>query len=599
MPTEIRISKHNALYQASIQLEELDYTKLYRAYSGIRKSQIEPRVLFKVLVCAYMKGVYSSRKIEELCRENLVFRWLLEDQKTPDHCTIARFRGNRNLQEAFEDLFFQYVKKLENKGYTEHSEVFVDGTKIESKANRYTFVWLKQVSKQLEKIKARLKELVCPQGNLTSTKVEKRLEQLNTEIEAQGIEVKKGRGHHKPEIVRERDELALLYRRWMEYNRKKAICGENRNSYSKTDTDATFMHMKDDHMRNGQLKPGYNVQFAVNSGFITGIGVFSNRTDFGTLIPFLTYLWHKHGKSYRNVVADSGYESLANYRWLFENGQTAFIKPANYESGKKRSSKSQVGRMENMGYYEPDDCFICKNGRHLDLSSHYTSHAKDGTERKISVYRCEDCSGCPYRTACCKAKDSEKRKEIFVCWEFQNLRKNSYHNITTEEGKLLRCNRSIQAEGAFGQLKHNRNFKRFLTGGKVKVLAELQVRYRIVMSAEMHKVNDRYGDAVFLHSTAEGIGQLPLGVQKEVGAAALQGIRLYKEAGLTAAGTADHNNVQIPLVLVGIIAEADILGKNDFLPRVLAVAVAFVQFTGIAPMGRAVFLAGAAVRLIE
>ena len=413
MPTEIRISKHNALYQASIQLEELDYTKLYRAYSGIRKSQIEPRVLFKVLVCAYMKGVYSSRKIEELCRENLVFRWLLEDQKTPDHCTIARFRGNRNLQEAFEDLFFQYVKKLENKGYTEHSEVFVDGTKIESKANRYTFVWLKQVSKQLEKIKARLRELVCPQGNLTSTKVEKRLEQLNTEIEAQGIEVKKGRGHHKPEIVRERDELALLYRRWMEYNRKKAICGENRNSYSKTDTDATFMHMKDDHMRNGQLKPGYNVQFAVNSGFITGIGVFSNRTDFGTLIPFLAYLWHKHGKSYRNVVADSGYESLANYRWLFENGQTAFIKPANYESGKKRSSKSQVGRMENMGYYEPDDCFICKNGRHLDLSSHYTSHAKDGTERKISVYRCEDCSGCPYRTACCKTKDSEKRKENF------------------------------------------------------------------------------------------------------------------------------------------------------------------------------------------
>ena len=263
------------------------------------------------------------------------------------------------------------------------------------------------------------------------------------------------------------------YRRWMEYNRKKTICGENRNSYSKTDTDATFMHMKDDHMRNGQLKPGYNVQFAVNSGFITGIGVFSNRTDFGMLIPFLTYLWHKHGKSYRNVVADSGYESLANYRWLFENGQTAFIKPANYESGKKRSSKSQVGRMENMGYYEPDGCFICKNGRHLDLSSHYTSHAKDGTERNISVYRCEDCPDCPYRAACCKAKDSEKRKEIFVCWEFRNLRKNSHHNITTEEGKLLRCNRSIQAEGAFGQLKHNRNFKRFLTGGKVKVLAKL------------------------------------------------------------------------------------------------------------------------------
>lgn len=249
----------------------------------------------------------------------------------------------------------------------------------------------------------------------------------------------------------------------MEYNRKKTICGENRNSYSKTDTDATFMHMKDDHMRNGQLKPGYNVQFAVNSGFITGIGVFSNRTDLGTLIPFLTYLWHKHGKSYRNVVADSGYESLANYRWLFENGQTAFIKPANYESGKKRSSKSQVGRMENMGYYEPDDCFICKNGRHLDLSSHYTSHAKDGTERKISVYRCEDCSDCPYRAACCKAKDSERLKEIFVCWEFQNLRNVSQHYHRGRKVAALQpfysgrgCLRTAKAQSEFQAFPYRR-----------------------------------------------------------------------------------------------------------------------------------------------
>lgn len=129
--------------------------------------------------------------------------------------------------------------------------------------------------------------------------------------------------------------------------------------------------------------------------------------------------------------------------------------------------------MENMGYYKPDDCFICKNGRHLDYVSKYTSHAKDGTEREISVYRCEDCSDCPYRSVCCKAKEENRRKEISVCWEFQKMRQQSYRNITTEEGKLLRCNRSIQAEGAFGQLKHNRSFKRFLTGGNIKVLAEL------------------------------------------------------------------------------------------------------------------------------
>ena len=243
MQTEIQIDKHHALCQASGQLEELDYTKLYFAYSGIRKSQIEPRVLFKVLVCAYMKGVYSSRKIEELCRENLVFRWLLEEQNVPDHCTIARFRSSPKLQGAFEDLFFQYIALLEKKGFTEHTEVFVDGTKIESKANKYTFVWLKQVLKQLEKVKGKLKELIAPEGNLTLSKVESKLEELNSEIASQRIEVKKGRGHHKPEIVRKRDRVEELHRRWIEYEKKKAICGEKRNSYSKTDPDATFMHM--------------------------------------------------------------------------------------------------------------------------------------------------------------------------------------------------------------------------------------------------------------------------------------------------------------------------------------------------------------------
>ena len=164
MPTEIEINKNHPLYKAAVQLEELDYTKMYKSYSGIRKSQIEPRVMFKVMVCAYMKGVYTSRKIEELCRENLVFQWLLEDQGVPDHCTIARFRSNPKLQGAFEDLFFQYVKQLEKQGLVEHEEVFIDGTKIESKANRYQIVWLKNVMRQLEKDKRKSKNRVAAGG---------------------------------------------------------------------------------------------------------------------------------------------------------------------------------------------------------------------------------------------------------------------------------------------------------------------------------------------------------------------------------------------------------------------------------------------------
>ena len=111
-----------------------------------------------------------------------MFRWLLEYQNVPDRCTITRFRSNPKLQEAFEDLFFQYIARLEKKGLIEHAEVFVDGTKIEIKANKYTFVWLKPVLKQLEKVKEKLKELITPEGNLTLSKVESKLKELNSEI---------------------------------------------------------------------------------------------------------------------------------------------------------------------------------------------------------------------------------------------------------------------------------------------------------------------------------------------------------------------------------------------------------------------------------
>ena len=233
------------------------------------------------------------------------------------------------------------------------------------------------------------------------------------------------------------------------------------------------MHMKDDHMRNGQLKPGYNVQFAVNSQFIVGLGVFPDRTDYATLPPMLETLKERLGFRFRQVVADSGYESLENYRYLDQHKQEAYIKPNNYESSRTRKFKAQIGRAENMGYYAPGDYYLCKNGRILDNIGTSTEHDKDGTTREVTRYRCEDCSDCPYRAACCKARDPERRKELVVCREFTEYREASLGRITTEEGKLLRVNRSIQAEGAFGQLKHNRKFVRFLTAGNVKVAYEL------------------------------------------------------------------------------------------------------------------------------
>lgn len=471
----IEIRKDEFFRQVRGQLEGLDYRELYSAYSGsIRKSQVEPRILFEILVCAYALGVYSTRKIEELCRNHVQFLLILDGQEAPDHTTIARFRSGKETGRAIVGLFEQYTRQLEAMGETDHEVCFIDGTKLESKANRYTFVWRKSVERELTKIKEKLKALmVGSEGYATLNKALAYLAQLDGEIAAAHIEVKRGRGHRKPTIVRLRDEVRVLTERWSSYEEKKRILGEGRNSYARTDPDATFMHMKEDHMRNGQLKPGYNVQFVVNSEYITGIGVFSNRTDYAALPVLLDTLATAHGKRYARIVADAGYESLSNYRYLKEHGQLAYIKPNNYASCKTRKYKAQIGRAENMAYYEPGDYFLCKAGRILARVGTTQETSKDGTRREVANYRCEDCRDCPYRADCCKARDIERPKELAICWELETLRRHSLMRITTDEGKLLRVNRSIQSEGSFGQLKHNRGFKRFLTGGNVKVMTEL------------------------------------------------------------------------------------------------------------------------------
>ena len=184
----------------------------------------------------------------------------------------------------------------------------------------------------------------------------KKLQTLQKYLEQQrgSIAFVRGKGKRKSEEQRRWEELYEHSKRWEDYENSLKTMGESRNSYSKTDPDATFMRMKDDHMRNGQLKPAYNVQIAVNSEYITGVEVFSNRTDFGTLVPFLKQMQHHHEAKYKEVTADSGYESLDNYLYLEDNGQVSFIKPANHEAQKTKKFRQKIGRIENMAY-DPEE----------------------------------------------------------------------------------------------------------------------------------------------------------------------------------------------------------------------------------------------------
>lgn len=483
--TEILIPTNDPVRLASAQLEELDYRKLYRAYSPKgRKSAAEPRVIFKVLVYGYMSGIYSSRKLEAACRKNIDFMWLLEGERVPDHNTLARFRTGR-LKEAIEDLFYQYARKLDEMGETDHESVFIDGTKIESCANRYTFVWRGSVEKNLSRLREQVRaefQAKGISGNVTLGKLRTLVEEETRKCE--GIEFVSGKGKRKPPEQRELEKLQDWLARWIGYEEKLSIMRNDRNSYSRTDPDATFMRMKEDHMRNGQLKPGYNMQIAVNSEYITGVAAYPDRTDSGTLIPFMKEMEYGHHTKYSKIVADAGYESQDNYLYLDSRGQMSFIKPQNYEYENTKQFKTKIGRRENMQYDDIEDSYICAVGKKLTFFREKSVVTKEGYVKTTAYYQCADCDGCQLKNKCFQSK-KYPNKQLTVKRDLAELGEQSRRNITTPEGIQLRLNRSIQVEGAFGVLKYDRHFKRFLTRGKKNISIEL---YLLCLAFDINKL---------------------------------------------------------------------------------------------------------------
>ena len=267
-----------------------------------------------------------------------------------------------------------------------------------------------------------------------------------------------GKGHHKTQLQRDIEALGAIIDKKNEYiSSLRKFNG--RNSYSKTDVEATFMHLKEDYMRNGQLKAAFNIQIGVESEYIIGVGAFSNRSDVGTLIPFLRRIKNHTNRIIERVIADAGYESEENYAFLEENGYESFIKPTNY--------KIKKDSLNDLVYDSENDRYICKNNRYLSFAYESKRTSESGYETVTRHYRTDTCIGCPYRDKCYKGK-ADFRK-IQISESFRAHREKSLANITSDEGILLRMNRSIQVEGVFGVLKQDYGFRRFLTRGKKKI----------------------------------------------------------------------------------------------------------------------------------
>ncbi|MFH5181634.1 IS1182 family transposase [Paenibacillus sp. TAB 01] len=445
----------------------------------------------------YSQKVYSCRGTEKLLRENLPAMWLAAMQQ-PDFRTLNEFRGVR-MKACMDELFETMIQKLIADNYITMENYFLDGTKIEADANKYSFVWKKSTLRFEEKLKKKVQETLAHihaltqqeageyaaadpdelPGQLeeTATALEKRVETLTEQMaQANGSEERKAlrkerRAWKQPLKQIRRDFLPRLAK----YEQQKACFGD-RNSYSKTDPDATFMRMKEDHMKNGQLKPGYNVQMATDNQFILFYSLHQRPTDTRCFIPHMERLAASSLPMPKTVIADAGYGSEENYLYAVgEEREPRFdflIPYGNYMKERTRRYKKDIRHATNWTYEALDDRFLCPNGRYVRFKKYQTKKNASGLEQSFKVYECEDCSNCPFKPACTKAKGNRQ-----VHWNtvWEELKAKAKKALEDDEKSAIYVRGKVEVESVFGHIKGNRSFRRFFLRGLDKVHTEFGI----------------------------------------------------------------------------------------------------------------------------
>jgi len=457
-------------------VESLDLSSFRKLYKERGRSPYDPKMLLKVIIYAYMNNIYSCRKIERSLKRDVHFIWLAGYEQ-PDFITINRFRNR--VKHEINNVFTQLVLLLNAKGLVTLDVEYIDGTKIESKANKYTFVWRKTVEKNRAKLLEKIRVLLSQVDDAiaqdkaaaeavsftpeTLTEIATELRDALTEQPASKSKEGKKALRQKQKQVRQLEEMAD---KLSEYNSHLETLGE-RNSYSKTDKEATFMRMKEDAMNNGQTKPGYNLQIGTENQFITDFGFFPNPTDTLTMIPFLSSFSMRYNRQLKEVCADAGYGSEENYAYMEANGTEAYVKYNYFHKEQKRAFKNDIFRIENLYYNQDEDYFVCPMGQHMTRAG--TRHDKTGSgyRTESAVYRAQRCEGCPLRWGCYKKKRGDR--EIEVNHRLMEYKRKARERLTSERGQEHRSRRPIEPEAVFGQMKYNMQYKRFRHFGKDKV----------------------------------------------------------------------------------------------------------------------------------
>jgi transposase len=454
-------------------IDNVDDTSLLKQYKGGGCSSYHPRMLFKVMIYSYLRNIYSSRKMEAALKENIHFMWL-SGMSQPDHNTLNRFRSEK-LKVVLKEIFAQVVMMLAEAGHLSLKDAYVDGTKIEANANRYTFVWGKSIKYNKEKLAEQLNELWAYSQKIAQEELGDDTPTDFTPIDPEKVketiakidEVLRGKTVSK-EL---KQKLNYARKHWPEnikkYENYESLPG-NRNSLSKTDPDATFMRMKEDHMRNGQLRPGYNLQISTNNQFILAYSLHHNPTDTTTLESHLEQFKNLYKKYPEIVTADAGYGSEENYKILEDKHIEAYVKYGSFE--KDRKNIKSPFRLENMPYDRETDSYFCPEGQEMKRIGTRERITENGYHQKYLKYQVDKCEDCKISQQCNKSPGSNRILEINH--QLNKYKTKANEMLNSQSGLYHRSKRPVDVEPVFGNIKYNKGFKRFNLRGISKVEIE-------------------------------------------------------------------------------------------------------------------------------
>ncbi|WP_434059852.1 IS1182 family transposase, partial [Myroides marinus] len=465
------IAENHPVRLISEVVDKLDIKDILCQYKGGGTTSYHPRMMIKVLFYAYFNNIYSSRKIERALEENIHFIWLSGYSK-PDHRTINNFRSLR-LKDQIQQLFSDVVRLLQEMQYISLKVQYIDGTKIESASNRYTFVWRGSVEKNKTKLEVKIQSIL---NEIDSQIKQDHSELINPETSkpieskelAQKISALNKANLNKAEAKQLKQLQEDCLPRLEKYEKNLEVLG-GRNSYSKTDTDATFMRMKEDHMKNGQLKPAYNTQISTENQFITHYTIGQKSTDTTTLINHLETFKQTYNTQSEEIVADAGYGSEENYVYLLNNNIVPYVKFNYFHMEQKRVWKNNPFLQHNLYYNRLFNYIICPIKEKLKFIGTTIKESVTGFKSTIHLYQTTKCLECPLKQECHKAKEN---RTVSLNLRLNNIKDHIRKLLTSEKGLEHRSKRPIEVEAVFGQLKANNKFNRFTLRSLPKVNIE-------------------------------------------------------------------------------------------------------------------------------